>query len=269
MPKSRILVVEDDVDISNMLRIYFDSQGFETHVVGLGQDALDFCRRTPPNLVILDIRMPDIDGYEVGDVPFSFNLEVSDCPWNVEHMLIHVGIQGKKIAFENLPPNNLVFLIDVSGSMNSPEKLPLLKESLSLLVGEMRDIDRIAIVVYAGAAGLVLPPTPCNEVQKIINALERLHAGGSTAGGAGIKLAYAVAKEHLNQQGNNRVILATDGDFNVGPSSNSELVRLIENKRDDGIYLTVLGFGMGNYKDSKMEKLNNMFLRVLYFIYIT
>jgi Ca-activated chloride channel family protein len=190
-----------------------------------------------------------------GDVPFSFNVEVSDCPWNEENMLLHVGLQGKKIDFENLPPNNLVFLIDVSGSMDSPEKLPLLKEALTLLTEQMRDTDRIAMVVYAGAAGLVLPPTPCHEKQKIINALEKLNAGGSTAGGAGIEQAYAVAKEHFDPQGNNRVILATDGDFNVGISSSSALVRLIEEKRDDGIYLTVLGFGMGNYKDSRMESL--------------
>jgi Ca-activated chloride channel family protein len=189
------------------------------------------------------------------EVPFSFNVEISDCPWNQEHMLIHIGLQGKKISYENLPPNNLVFLIDVSGSMNSPEKLPLLKEALTLLIEEMRDIDSIAMVVYAGAAGLVLPPTPCSEKQKIFSALERLQAGGSTAGGAGIQRAYNVAREHYDLNGNNRVILATDGDFNVGASSNSELVRLIEEKRDDGIYLTVLGFGMGNYKDSKMESL--------------
>ncbi len=190
-----------------------------------------------------------------GKTPFSFNVEVSDCPWNEENMLIHVGLQGKKISFVDLPPNNLVFLLDVSGSMNRPEKLPLLKEALTLLIGEMRDIDRISMVVYAGAAGLVLPPTSCTEKKKIINALKRLNAGGSTAGGAGIKLAYAVAREHFDPLGNNRVILATDGDFNVGASSDSALVRLIEDKRDDGIYLTVLGFGMGNYKDSKMEKL--------------
>ena len=124
-----------------------------------------------------------------GKTPFSFNVEVSDCPWNEENMLLHVGLQGKKIAFENLPPNNLVFLLDVSGSMNSPVKLPLLKEALTLLIGEMRDIDRISMVVYAGAAGLVLPPTSCTEKKKIINALKRLNAGGSTAGGAGIELA--------------------------------------------------------------------------------
>jgi Ca-activated chloride channel family protein len=191
----------------------------------------------------------------VDELPFSFNVEVSDCPWNQEHMLIHIGLQGKKISYENLPPNNLVFLIDVSGSMNSSEKLPLLKEAVTLLIEEMRDIDSIAMVVYAGAAGLVLPPTPCSEKQKIMGVLERLQAGGSTAGGAGIKRAYDVAREHYDPNGNNRVILATDGDFNVGVSSNSELVRLIEEKREDGIYLTVLGFGMGNYKDSKMESL--------------
>jgi Ca-activated chloride channel family protein len=190
-----------------------------------------------------------------GETPFSFIVELSDCPWNQQHMLVHIGLQGKKIAFDRLPPNNLVFLLDVSGSMNSPDKLPLLKEALAMLTGQMRSADRVAIVVYAGSAGLVLPPTPGNEKQKIISAMEKLRAGGSTAGGAGIQLAYSVAERYFDPDGNNRVILATDGDFNVGVSSQGELVRLIENKRDTGIYLTVLGFGTGNYKDSRMESL--------------
>jgi Ca-activated chloride channel family protein len=190
-----------------------------------------------------------------GDVPFSFNTEISRCPWQEEHLLLHIGLQGKKIPFEDLPPNNLVFLVDVSGSMNSPDKLPLLKEALSMVVEQMRNIDRIALVVYAGAAGLVLPPTQCDQKHVILSALDRLNAGGSTAGGAGITLAYATAKKYYDPIGNNRVILATDGDFNVGVSSDGALVRLIEEKREDGIYLTVLGFGTGNYKDSRMEKL--------------
>jgi Ca-activated chloride channel family protein len=190
-----------------------------------------------------------------GDVPFSFNTEISKCPWQEEHMLLHIGLQGKKIPFEDIPPNNLVFLVDVSGSMNTPEKLPLLKEALSLVVKQMRTVDSIAIAVYAGSAGLVLPPTTGDQKQEILSALKRLQAGGSTAGGAGINLAYAAAKEYYNPKGNNRVILATDGDFNVGVSSDGALVRLIEEKRDNGIFLTVLGFGTGNYKDSKMEKL--------------
>jgi Ca-activated chloride channel family protein len=190
-----------------------------------------------------------------GDDPFSINMEVSECPWNVENKLVHVGLQAKKISMENLPPSNIVFLIDVSGSMQSPNKLPLLKSAYKLLTNELREKDRVAIVVYAGAAGLVLPSTSGTDKEKIIDAIEKLFAGGSTAGSAGIKLAYETAKENFIEGGNNRVILATDGDFNIGPSSDSELVRLIEEKREEGIFLTVLGFGMGNYKDSKMEKL--------------
>jgi Ca-activated chloride channel family protein len=190
-----------------------------------------------------------------GDDPFSINMEVSECPWNKENKLVHIGLQAKKISMENLPPSNIVFLIDVSGSMQSPNKLPLLKSAYKLLTNELRENDRVAIVVYAGAAGLVLPSTGGDNKQKITDALEQLYAGGSTAGSAGIKLAYETAKENFIESGNNRVILATDGDFNVGPSSDSELVRLIEEKRKEGIFLTVLGFGMGNYKDSKMEKL--------------
>jgi Ca-activated chloride channel family protein len=190
-----------------------------------------------------------------GDVPFAFFTELSSCPWNKDHMLLHIGLQAKKIDFEKLPPNNLVFLLDVSGSMNYYNKLPLLKSALKLLVNEMRSMDTISIVVYAGAAGLVLPPTSCENKQPIIQALDMLTAGGSTAGGAGIQLAYKVAAEHFNPEGNNRIILATDGDFNVGASSEGELVRMIEEKREQGIFLTILGFGMGNYKDSKMESL--------------
>lgn len=185
--------------------------------------------------------------------PFAVITEISTAPWNTNHKLVHIGLQGKKIPTKNLPPSNLVFLIDVSGSMDQENKLPLLKASLKMLVEQLREQDHVAIVVYAGAAGLVLEPTSGGEKRKIIEALDRLQAGGSTAGGAGINLAYAVAKEHLKSNGNNRIILATDGDFNVGESSNASMERLVEEKRKDGIFLTVLGFGMGNYKDSKME----------------
>ncbi|MDF0552565.1 VWA domain-containing protein [Kamptonema sp. UHCC 0994] len=190
-----------------------------------------------------------------GDRPFSITTEVAANPWNSKHKLVHIGLQGKSISTQNLPPNNLVFLIDVSGSMNSPDKLPLVKASLKYLVNELRDKDKVTIVVYAGAAGLVLPPTPGNQKEKILNAIEELEAGGSTAGGAGIELAYKMANENLLKQGNNRVILATDGDFNVGTSSDAELVRLIEEKREQGVFLTVLGFGTGNLQDAKMEQL--------------
>jgi Ca-activated chloride channel homolog len=187
--------------------------------------------------------------------PFAIHTEISTAPWNRNHRLVHIGLQGKTIPTTQLPPSNLVFLIDVSGSMDEPNKLPLLKSSFKMLVEQLRPQDHIAIVVYAGAAGLVLEPTAGSEKRKILNALEQLQAGGSTAGGAGIKLAYDIAKKHFKQGGNNRIILATDGDFNIGESSNAAMERLIEEKRKDGVFLTVLGYGMGNYKDSKMETL--------------
>ncbi|PWB26142.1 VWA domain-containing protein [Flavobacterium sp. HTF] len=185
--------------------------------------------------------------------PFSINTEVSDSPWNANNKILKIGLQGKNIPTENLPASNLVFLIDVSGSMSEMNKLPLLKQSLKILVNELRPKDKVAIVVYAGAAGMVLPPTSGDEKKTIIEALDKLQSGGSTAGGAGIELAYKTAAENFIKGGNNRVILATDGDFNVGSSSNSDMETLIEEKRKTGVFLTCLGYGMGNYKDSKME----------------
>ncbi|MFN8259012.1 MAG: von Willebrand factor type A domain-containing protein [Bacteroidales bacterium] len=185
--------------------------------------------------------------------PIAVYTEVADCPWQPAHKLLHIGLQGKKISSEKLPPSNLVFLIDVSGSMADENKLPLLKEGFKLLINNLREKDRVAIVVYAGAAGLVLPSTPGDQKDRIIEVLDNLQSGGSTAGGAGINLAYSVAKENFIPNGNNRVILATDGDFNVGVSNDNEMEDLIEEKKNDGIFLTCLGFGMGNYKDSKME----------------
>ena len=192
-----------------------------------------------------------------GEHPFAMNTEYSDCPWNTENKLVRIGLQGKNIPTDNLPNSNFVFLVDVSGSMSSDNKLPLLIQSLKILTNELRPEDKVAIVVYAGAAGLVLPPTAGNKKETIINALEQLHAGGSTAGGAGIQLAYKIAEENFIKNGNNRVILATDGDFNVGASSDNDMERLIEEKRKSGVFLTCLGYGMGNYKDSKMETLAN------------
>ena len=187
--------------------------------------------------------------------PFAVHTEISDTPWNESHKLVHIGLQGKSIPTENLPASNLVFLLDVSGSMNALNKLPLLRSAFKLLVNNLREEDRVAIVVYAGAAGMVLPSTAGTNKQAIMEALDKLSAGGSTAGGAGINLAYKIAKENFIDGGNNRIILATDGDFNVGESSNGAMERLIEKKREEGVFLTVLGFGMGNYKDSKMETL--------------
>ncbi|HTN20626.1 MAG TPA: von Willebrand factor type A domain-containing protein [Pelobium sp.] len=188
-----------------------------------------------------------------GDDPVSITTDVADAPWNKNHRLVRVGLKAKSIKTENLPASNLVFLIDVSGSMQGPDRLELLKTSMKLLTDQLRPNDKVAIVVYAGAAGLVLPSTNGNNKQKIKDALTNLSAGGSTAGGAGIKLAYKTAKSNFIKGGNNRVILATDGDFNIGASSDAEMQRLIEGYRNDGIFLSVLGFGQGNLKDSKME----------------
>ena len=190
-----------------------------------------------------------------GDVPFTVNTEMDECPWNKDHKLVLIGLQGKKVPVDHLPASNLVFLIDVSGSMMDENKLPLVQESMKLLVDQLRQGDKVSIVVYAGAAGLVLRPTDGSEKDEIKDAIDALKAGGSTAGGAGIKLAYKTAKENFVKNGNNRVILCTDGDFNVGISSDDELERMIEEERKSGVFLTVLGYGMGNYQDSKMQKL--------------
>jgi Ca-activated chloride channel family protein len=190
-----------------------------------------------------------------GEHPIVVTADMMPAPWRPEHRLVRIAMQAKRIAPAKLPPSNLVFLIDVSGSMMPANKLPLVQQSLRLLVEQLREEDRVALVVYAGNAGLVLPSTAGSDKQTILAAIDRLSAGGSTAGGAGIRLAYDVAKQNFMKNGNNRVILATDGDFNVGASSDAELVELIEAKRAEGTYLTVLGVGMGNYKDSKMEKL--------------
>jgi len=192
---------------------------------------------------------------EAGDAPFQVSTAVVDAPWKPAHKLLRIGLQAPRVETEDLPPANLVFLLDVSGSMRSPDKLPLLKRAFSMLAGELRSRDRVAIVVYAGASGVVLPSTPGSEQSAIVEALERLEAGGSTAGASGIRKAYEVAVEHAGAGVNSRVILATDGDFNVGVSSESGLVDLIEEKRQEGIFLTVLGFGTGNLQDAKMEAL--------------
>ena len=198
---------------------------------------------------------PYSDAEPRGAHPLAVSAEVMPAPWQPQHRLVRIGLQAPRIDMQDLPPNNLVFLLDVSGSMTSPDKLPLLKQAMRLLVNELREEDRVAIVVYAGSAGLVLPSTPGNEKETILDAIESLEAGGSTAGGAGIRLAYDVARRSHLRGGNNRVILATDGDFNVGVSSDAEMIRLIEERRGQGTFLTVLGFGTGNLKDSKMEAL--------------
>lgn len=188
-----------------------------------------------------------------GNDPVSITTDVADAPWNKNHRLVRIGLKAKSVKNENLPASNLVFLIDVSGSMQGPDRLELLKTSMKLLTDQLRSNDKVAIVVYAGAAGLVLPSTNGNQKMKIKEALTNLSAGGSTAGGAGIKLAYETAKSNFIKGGNNRIILATDGDFNVGANSDAEMQTMIESYRNDGVFLSVLGFGQGNLKDSKME----------------
>ncbi|HET7461783.1 MAG TPA: VWA domain-containing protein [Longimicrobium sp.] len=219
---------------------------------------LDEQRLPPPDAVRIEelVNYFDYDYPDpAGDAPFSITTEVAPAPWNPAHRLVHVGLQGRRMDPRSLPPANLVFLVDVSGSMDEPSKLPLLKEAFGLLVENLRPQDRVSIVVYAGAAGMVLPPTPGGQRERILQAINGLQPGGSTNGGEGIRLAYRLARDAFIQGGNNRVILATDGDFNVGVSSDAELVRLIEHEREAGVFLTVLGFGTGNYQDAKMEQL--------------
>lgn len=218
-------------------------------------------RRLPPKDAV---RTEELINYFELDYPFEDNNhsiaihgEVSSCPWNEESRLLRIGIMGKDIPDTELPPSNFVFLMDVSGSMDSPDKLGVLKRGFTLMVDQMRPSDRVAIVTYAGSAGVVLESTPGDDKQRIKTAINQLGAGGSTAGADGIITAYEIAQSHFVEGGNNRVIIGTDGDFNVGISSSSELVELIESKRDEGVFLTVLGVGRGNLNDAALEQLAN------------
>ena len=190
-----------------------------------------------------------------GDDPFAVHMEVAGCPWKAEHRLARIGLKGVELDLSQRPSSNLVFLLDVSGSMENANKLPLLRRALKMMVEHLGENDRVAIAVYAGASGLVLPSTSCSEKQVILDALDRLQAGGSTNAGEGIQLAYETAVANFIEGGVNRVILCTDGDFNVGVTNQSDLIEMIESKAKTGVFLTVLGFGMGNYKDSTLEKL--------------
>ncbi|MDQ2772253.1 MAG: von Willebrand factor type A domain-containing protein [Bacteroidota bacterium] len=187
--------------------------------------------------------------------PVRISTELAACPWNAGHQLARIGVQARRVETAQLPPANLVFLVDVSGSMEEADKLPLVQAGLKLLVKQLRPQDHVALVAYAGAAGLVLPPTPGSQPETILNAIDQLQAGGSTAGGAGLRLAYATARQSFKKEGNNRVILATDGDFNVGESSDAAMEQLIVDQRESGVFLTVLGCGRGNLRDSRMETL--------------
>jgi Ca-activated chloride channel family protein len=213
----------------------------------------------PPKNAVKIEEMVNYFGYNypkpTGEHPLSITTEYGVCPWNTKHKLVHIGLKAKEITQQEIPASNLVFLIDVSGSMQDANKLDLLKQGFSLLTNQLRAQDKVSIVVYAGASGVVLPPTQGNDKATILAALDKLTAGGSTAGAEGIELAYKVAAENYKKNGNNRVILATDGDFNVGISTDDQLVKLIEEKRKSGVFLTVLGFGEGNLQAEKMEKL--------------
>jgi Ca-activated chloride channel family protein len=239
-PQSTFSIDVDTATYSNVRRMLNEGQLPQTNMIRI-EELL--------NYFSYDYPQPK------GEVPFSVYTEMGLCPWNQKRNLVHIGIQGKKMDMSTAPANNLVFLLDVSGSMNDWNKLPLVKKSMQLLLDNMRPQDRIAIVVYAGAAGLALPSTSGEEKEKIIAALDNLEAGGSTAGGAGIKLAYKTALENMLRGGNNRIILCTDGDFNIGASSDADLTQIVEENRNKGVFLTVLGFGMGNYKDNKLELL--------------
>lgn len=239
-PLSTFSIDVDKASYANVRRMINNGQFVDPHAVKIEEMV---------NYFNYDYKEP------TGRHPFNVETQVIETPWNKETRLVKIGLKGKTYDKKDLPASNLTFLIDVSGSMSAQNKLPLLKRAFKLLVNQMREQDKVAIVVYAGAAGMVLEPTRGTDRETIYAALENLQSGGSTAGGAGIELAYKIAQENFIKQGNNRVILATDGDFNVGASSNQAIEELIEEKRESGVFLSVLGFGMGNYQDSKLETL--------------
>lgn len=239
-PLSTFSIDVDNASYSNVRRMIHDGDGVNKNAVRV-EEMLNYFSYDYPQPKRND--------------PFSINTEYSNAPWNSNHKLLKIGLQGKNMPMDNLPASNIIFLIDVSGSMNASNRLPLVKSSLRILLNQLRPQDKVGIVVYAGSAGMVLPSTSAKEKATIIKVLDKLGAGGSTAGGEGIELAYKLAQENFIKGGNNRVVLATDGDFNVGVSSAKDLESLIEEKRKTGIFLTCLGYGMGNYKDNKLETL--------------
>ena len=239
-PLSTFSIDVDKASYSNVRRMINNGQTVEPNAVKI-EEMINYFK--------YDYEQP------TNDLPFAVHTDVSKTPWNKETQLVKIGLQGKDIDREKLPASHLTFLIDVSGSMSSENKLPLLKSAFKILVQQLRAEDKVSIVVYAGAAGIVLEPTSGADKETIIRALDNLSSGGSTAGGEGIELAYKVAQEQFIKNGNNRVILATDGDFNVGASSDRAMEKLIEEKRKSGVFLSVLGMGYGNYQDAKLETL--------------
>ncbi|WP_178988394.1 vWA domain-containing protein [Winogradskyella schleiferi] len=260
--------IQNDEDYANITENNFESTAMSplsTFSIDVDKAGYSNVRRMinngetiPPDAVKLE-EMVNYFNYKypqpTDQHPFSIHTEVVETPWHKDTQLVRIGLQGKSYENDQLPASNLTFLIDVSGSMGSQNKLPLLKSAFKLLVNQLREKDKVSIVVYAGAAGVVLEPTSGNEKESILSALDHLNSGGSTAGGAGIELAYKLAEKNFKKNGNNRVVLATDGDFNVGASSDKAMQTLIEEKRKSGVFLSVLGFGYGNYKDSKLETL--------------
>jgi Ca-activated chloride channel family protein len=214
----------------------------------------------PPKDAVRIEEMINYFNYEyanpTGEHPVAFTTEMAVCPWNEQHRIVRIGVKAKEIPNEDLPQANLVFLIDVSGSMSSANRLPLVKSSLKMLLNNLRDTDRVAIVTYANNVHEVLPSTPASDKQKIIDAIDGLIASGGTAGGDGIQRAYRIAEQNFIRGGNNRIVLATDGDFNIGISNPRELENFIETKRQTGVFLTVLGYGMGNFKDNRLQILS-------------
>lgn len=262
----QVKVVENDESYGKYIENKFISpldEALSTFSIDVDRESYSVVRRflnsgklPPQDAVRIEEMINYFDyNYEVpsGDDPFYLFSSLSECPWNTEHKVLHLALNTRQVDKSKLPASNFVFLIDVSGSMEDENKLPLVNSSLRLLTDQLKPEDKVAIVVYAGSAGCVLPSTSISEKNKILNALENLRAGGSTAGGAGIQLAYKIAKENYIAGGNNRVVLATDGDFNVGISDNQGLEDLISSKREENIFLSVLGFGMGNYKSDKMQ----------------
>lgn len=244
-PVSTFSIDVDTASYSNLRRFLMEDQTLPPKDAVRIEELVNYFQYEYP-----EVPMAGTDGH-----PVASYYAMSKAPWNPDHYLLRVAVKARTLEMKTLPPTNLVLLLDTSGSMSDENKLPLLKRSLKILVEQLRPQDRVSIVAYAGSTGLILDATSGDKKEKIIDAFDRLEASGSTAGGAGIVLAYEVAKKNFVSGGNNRVLLCTDGDFNVGVSSTGELERLIEEKRKDNIYLTVIGLGMGNYKDSRMETL--------------
>ena len=263
-------------DLSNEGYSAFVDNGFESPLKAprstFGVDVDRASYSNVRRIITVDNRRPPVDAVRVEEMlnyfpydypaprgrhPFAVTADVAVAPWAPSHRIVRIGLQARTIDLEDAPPSNLVFLIDVSGSMQPADKLPLLKQAFFMLAEQLREQDRVAIVVYAGSSGLVLPSTSGADKQAILRAINQLEAGGSTAGGAGLRLAYDIARQNFRRDGNNRVILATDGDFNVGVTDNGDLQRYIQERRAEGTALTVLGFGAGNIKDDRMEMLAN------------